>query len=262
MMSSSNSTEIVSISIPQSCVIGDVVYYDVTTSTPIRATTSRKRFNQFVELHKSIVLQVPETSLPAGAMLPPKRPKALISHTDPGFIEDRRVLLQHYLRKLLSVDTIASSSIFLSFFATDQQSTVTPVQPDPINQWNPPADAEVTFISVPSSRPNDDHILYQIECVNERRRKSFSQWTVFKRFNQAYEMDTAIRESHQNQPYLVSQFPRLPSKAMKGLINHHSPHFIEHRRVLLDAYLKKALQIPEMARHKEFIQFCGVNQSS
>lgn len=260
------SQHIVSVAIPQySITDDDVVFYQVTATTPVSSFTCSKRYNQFETLHQAILHSLvdgDDTKLTPGAILPPKRPKAIIKHTEPNFIEDRRLLLQHYLKKLLSQSIIANSNIFTGFFQTDVLPSVVPVRTESINFWAAPDDAEVTWIAVTGTRSAEDHALYQIDCVNSRRRRSFSQWTVFKRFNQAYEMDAAIRETYAHDPYLISTFPRLPTKSVKGLINHQSKHFIEHRRVLLDAYLKKAIQITEMARHPAFFKFAGIKSDT
>lgn len=52
-----------------------------------------------------------------------------------------------------------------------------------------PEDVEVTDLSVPATRTMTNHVLYQIDVLNMKKRSTFSKWTVLKRFNQFYEMD-------------------------------------------------------------------------
>ena len=206
-----------------------VVYYLITVVTPSSAWSCRKRYSQFEELHVHLLSQFPSLSFPC--RLPPKRPKALVSHTDRHFIEERRILLEYYSRRMNTVKEVAGSTTFRGFFASDRLDALVPV-PDDVHSF--PSDAEITSVAIPYTRQMSDHILYHIELCNAHMRRSFSEWSVLKRFLQFHEMDAAIRASHTAEPYFLSTLPSPPSRQLKMVVDHQDAHFVEQRRVLLE----------------------------
>ncbi len=104
-----------------------------------------------------------------------------------------------------------------------------------------------------------DHVLYQIQVSNERKRASFGEWTVLKRFTQFYEMDQKLRAHFENDPLLLSKLPPPPPRRVKLLYDHMDDDFIEERRVLLQNYLSKLLRFPEVAKNGSFLDFLGVD---
>ncbi|ETO04747.1 hypothetical protein RFI_32649 [Reticulomyxa filosa] len=89
--------------------------------------TVLKRFIQFCDMHNELrrkllgdcqTLQEREAmihqlnQLPS---LPPKRIKVIYNHSDDSFIEERRVLLENYLKKMLRFPGVANNKIFLEF---------------------------------------------------------------------------------------------------------------------------------------------------
>lgn len=122
-----------------------------------------------------------------------------------------------------------------------------------------PDDVEVTDVKIPSTRTMSDHILFQIDVVNSRKRQSFSKWTVLKRFGQFYEMDQLVRSQlMQEHPEAVERMPFAPNRKSKLLSDHLDPAFVEQRRVLLESYLKKMLTILPVVRNEAFLAFLGV----
>lgn len=57
-----------------------------------------------------------------------------------------------------------------------------------------------------------DHILYQVNVVNQKKRKTFNSWTVLKRFGQFHEMDHAVRQNLSDKPQVIAQLPPLPPR--------------------------------------------------
>jgi hypothetical protein len=73
--------------------------------------------------------------------------------------------------------------------------------------------------------------LYQIDVVNVRKRKSFSKWTVLKRFGQLYDMDVAVRAEFAEQPTFLASLPPPPERKLKVLSDHMDDGFVEQRRM-------------------------------
>lgn len=71
-----------------------------------------------------------------------------------------------------------------------------------------------------------DHVLYQIDVTNARLRKTFSKWTVLKRFKQFVEMDDAVRQSFANQPEILETMPAAPSKKVGQGFKDCRPRFM------------------------------------
>ena len=124
----------------------------------------QKRYSQFETLHDQILASHatpshPNPDLPAGCILPSKRPKMIVSHTDPSFIEERRILLQLYCRRMNSVRDIADSDTFKRFFQSDVLERLVAV-PDESFVFEP--EAEITQVDIPTARRMSDHVLYKV----------------------------------------------------------------------------------------------------
>ena len=248
--------DIIGLHIPQSRVVDNVVFYFLTIVTPSRAWSCSKRYSQFEALHESITAMLgTAVSLPAGCQLPPKRPKVIVSHTDPQFVEERRVLLEFYSRKMNTVREVASNDAFRAFFTSDTLDRIVSV---PDDSFPFPDDAEITAVSISSTRRMSDHVLYHVDLSNHFRRRSFQQWSVLKRFTQFHALDSQLRQEMAEQPYLLSTLPQCPSRHVKWAIDHSDAHFIEHRRVLLEDYMSKMIKVPLVARQPTFLTFCGI----
>jgi len=178
------------------------------------------------------------------------------SHVTPAFIEQRRVLLEAYLKRLLKVDDIANSSLFTKFLSTDVQKEK---EPEAKKKTELPDDVEVTSISIPATRQMSDHVLYQIDVTNSRKDAPFDKWTVLKRFGQFYDMDCAVRAAFLDKPAMLEKLPEPPERKAKLFNDHMDDTFVEHRRVLLANYLSQMLTVIEVVRNKDFLVFLGVD---
>jgi len=165
-------------------------------------------------------------------------------------------LLENYLKKLVSVEDIAKCETFIKFVTSDTHDEI---KVEAKVSEDMPLDVEVTSVTIPATRTMSDHVLYQIDIVNARKRKSFSKWTVLKRFGQFYEMDQAVRISFVDNPEQLAQLPAPPQRRAKLLTDHMDTTFVESRRVLLENYLQRMVQTEHVVRNKEFLSFLGVD---
>jgi hypothetical protein len=205
---------------------------------------------------------VAEHTLPAGCDLPGKRFKWWSSHTSPAFIEERALLLEHYLVKLAQVPNIANSELFVGFLATDRQNIDCPPKVTAeslLAQTVFPDDVEVTDVSIPQTRLMTDHVLYQVDVANVRKSKSYQRWTVLKRFNQFVDLDEALRESFAHRPDVMSALPNPPERYSKLFYDHMEDHFVEHRRIVLEHYMRKLMLVTSVLYEPIFLAFLGVN---
>jgi len=228
------------------------VFYTINVYDGFNSWAVSKRYSQFEEFHNQIMLKYPKMKLPK---LPPKKFKLFTSHVSAGFIEERRVLLENYLTRLIKTKLSESSSL-LKFLTTNKTKKVSEAKSAATEKV--PDDVEVTDIAIPATRTMPDHVLYQIDLVNNKKRKSFSKWTVLKRFGQFYEMDASIRAVFATQPNIINKMPAAPQRKAKLFNDHMDSNFIENRRVLLSNYLKKMQNVPEVLRCRIFLKFLGV----
>jgi len=241
------------ITVPKGKVVENVVFYVVNVVGTQSSWSLSKRFSQFEELHQIMVTDYGK-SLPIGTDLPPKKIKLFTSHVSASFIEERRCLLEAFLRKLLSVKEVARSEPFLSFVNSNKVE-----KEEDTKEVDLPDDVEITGVSIPATRTMSDHVLYQIDIINSRKRKSFAKWTVLKRFQQFYEMDQLVRTDFIENLDLLEQLPPSPRREAKLLADHMDENFIEQRRVLLENYLQKMLRILPVVHNQHFLAFLGVN---
>jgi len=114
--------EVTCITIPQIRMMSDHVLYKVDVMNEhkdpaFNTWTVLKRFAQFVELDEALrasFAHLPEVlnALPS----PPERhSKVIQDHMDDHFVEHRRVLLEHYMQKLMLVTPVLYEPNFLNF---------------------------------------------------------------------------------------------------------------------------------------------------
>jgi len=64
-----------------------------------------------VQLHPSVIKQLP--------LMPERHSKVIYDHLDPDFVEQRRVLLQNYMKNLLKIPDVQHCKAFLEFLNVD-----------------------------------------------------------------------------------------------------------------------------------------------
>ena len=65
-------------------------------------------------------------------------------------------------------------------------------------------------------------------------------------------------EIPESQSYLHATLPAVPGKQSKIFFDHMEESFIEHRRLLLENYLKKMITHEWGAKNRHFLNFLGV----
>jgi hypothetical protein len=248
--------EIKSVSVPKGKVVDGTAFYIVRVDTGFNTWAVLKRYSQFELLHGHIMGGPWSNKIPSGVDLPPKKIKLFTSHVTPEFIEERRCLLENYLKRMVKVRDICESEPLQNFLRSDKDESSSAAEAEEVEM---PEDVEITGVSVPSKRTMSDHILYQVDVVNVRKRKTFSKWTVLKRFGQFYEMDTALRASLAERIDLLAALPSPPERRSKILVDHMDEAFVEQRRVLLENYLKKMMTHLDIVRSPVFLSFLGVS---
>jgi hypothetical protein len=214
-----------------------------------------KRYSQFEDLHSSLFV-AEALVLPVGVALPPKKIKLFVSHITPKFVEERRCLLDAYLNRVISSKSLVKSRALSQWLESDRVEGEEPEEEKVGEEL--PDDIEITDISIPSTRSMSDHVLYQIDVVNARKRKSFSKWTVLKRFVQIYEMDAQVRAEFVDQPSFLASLPAPPERKFKLMADHMDDAFVEQRRVILENYFQKMIKVLKVVRNKTFLSFVGV----
>jgi hypothetical protein len=245
-----------SISIPKAKTVDGVGFYVVRISGADGTWLCLKRYSQFETFQQNLHAAHPRTPIPPGSELPPKRFSFLQTAS---FIEDRRILLENFCRKLLAVDNYAAGECFVTFFSTDrhEDESVKKIEAD-TSDAKLPNDVEITGVTIPSTRIMSDHVLYQIDVENNKKRSSYSRWTVLKRYGQIFEMDALVRVEFAENPTLLAQMPDLPARQNKLLVGHMESSFVEQRRVLLENYFERMLRILPIVRNETFLSFLGV----
>lgn len=238
------------VAIPTTEVNDGTVFYHVNVEADGGSWSVLKRYSQFEEFHAAMqqVMGFPPT-----AELPGKRFKLFTSHVDPEFVEERRCILEAYLKRLVESKGLGDDKTLRNFLNSDKQAPKVAPASEPVLE-----DVEVTGISAPSTRIMTDHVLYQIDVVNEHKRKTFSKWTVLKRFGQIFDMDAALRESLAGDLDVLALMPPPPQRHAKIIFDHMDEAFIEQRRVLLENYLSRLIKIPGCVRSPVLLGFLGV----
>jgi hypothetical protein len=244
-----------SLSLPSTEIADGVVYYIVNVTGSFSKWSIRKRYSQFEELCNQANDMA--RHLPPGCVLPPKMPKLFFSHVSKEFIEERRCLLESFLKKLNKVKEVMEAPLWMHFLTTDRKGQLQDDVPDA--EAGLPDDVEITGITIPATRQMSDPVLFQIDVQNVRKRKTFSKWTVLKRFGQFFEMDTAVRQSFAENPEILATLPAPPARKAKLLHDHMDTEFIEQRRVLLENYLNSMLRNLHVVRNSTFLMFLGVS---
>jgi len=247
--------EITEVSIPFTKMAEETCFYLISVKEGSESWTVQKRYSQFEEFHSKLSGMALAAQIPSGVELPGKKIKMFVSHDDANFIEERRCLLEAYLKRLVNVKPLAQSDVLFEFLSSHKLDIVVA---ESKTKKELPEDVEVTGICIPATRTMSDHVLYQIDVLNSRKRSTYSEWTVLKRFGQFFDMDFALRESFASNFAVMESLPPPPSRRAKLLFDHMDDAFVEQRRVLLENYLNRLLHIPAVARSESFLNFLGV----
>jgi len=262
------------VSIPSYYQAEDYTVFEVEVSNKKIRWNVWHRFDSFYMLHH-MLLEI-ATSLSQSQqryiVLPPfpeKHIKYVVDHFDREFIENRRMLLENYIKRILTMSDFKHSSIVTSFFTPDIDEIVLPPsspggRTEPINLdeiLNKDDEDEITRVGVPMAQIlKNDHAIFTVNCTNENKRKSFGEWSVLKRFAEFHAYDIQLRNDlSETNPNAIQFLPGLPGRSPKLLIDHLEESFIERRRILLEAYCKRLIRHPIYRKHPLTLRFFGVD---
>lgn len=118
--------EVTDISIPKFRKMTDHILYtlDVTNSNTGSNWIVLKRFTQFRKMDKRLRKKLPEEIKEQLPKRPKRKSKVFRDHMNTEFIEERRVMMENYLRKLLCVPQVAHNEHFLNFLGVGSESNV------------------------------------------------------------------------------------------------------------------------------------------
>jgi len=85
-----------------------------------------------------------------------------------------------------------------------------------------------------------------------------AQYTSLQRFSKFVEIDIKLRNAFKNSP-MLKLFPTLPAKKPKIFVDHSNPEFIEERRLELQQYLTRLIQVPQILENPDLLEWLGKN---
>merc|ERR1719350_432447 len=264
---------IVRVCIPSFYQAEDYIVYEVEVSNKKIRWNVWHRFDSFYMLHHMLLEIAASLSqnMARYISLPPfpeKRVKYITDHFDQEFIEDRRMLLENYIKKVLVMPDFKHSNILTSFLTPDIDEIVLPpaqtggrqkpVDLDDVLDMD--EDDEITAVSIPQAQIlKNDHAIFTLNCSNANK-TMFGEWTVLKRFAEFHAFDIQLRtDLLENQPHALQLLPNLPARQPKLLVDHLEESFIERRRLLTEAYLKRLIRHPAFRKHPLTLRFLGVD---
>lgn len=274
MRSIANGHPIVRVCIPSFYQAEDYIVYEVEVSNKKIRWNVWHRFDSFYMLHHMLLEIAASLSqnLARFISLPPfpeKRVKYITNHFEQEFIENRRMLLENYIKKALLMPDFKHSNILTSFLTPDIDEIVLPPAQtggrqkaiDLNDVLDVDEDDEVTSVGIPQAQIlKNDHAIFTINCSNANKRRSFGEWTVLKRFAEFHAFDIQLRtDLLENQPHALQLLPNLPTRQPKLLIDHLEESFIERRRLLAEAYLKRLIRHSIFRKHPITLKFLGVD---
>jgi len=243
--------------------VNEIVFYNVRVKIPEdeEVAYAMKRYSQFRELNKALKEEMSRFSFPP---LPPKEMIIWTDHTDTRFVEERRALLEYYLREVLKHEEIRTSQMVHDFLHSNGIPANVAKSVEAEHERNQNVDfmhvdeMEVTDIWIPNTKKMRDHCLYQIHCTNGSAgdRSEWNEWVVLKRYRDFHEMDNSLRE--ELPPAVLKDLPQLPERQSKIFMDHLDPDFIDQRRVLLQNYMQKLLRVPDLQHCNSFLKFLNV----
>jgi len=218
-----------------------------------------KRFSQFTELHEVLSLEYPGDLIPP---LPSKKLKLWVNHSDRAFIEQRRVLLETFMKKLFENQNLMNArpmKLFMEHDVVDDEAYGLEEDTKVVDYVSD----EVSEVYIGAVKQMSDHTLFQIYCANgeKGKRGELNEWVSLKRYADFGDLDEELREEFKNNPSLLAILPPLPAKATKMLTDHNDPAFVEERKLLLDNYLKRMIRIREVINHKLMLRFLNADFS-
>jgi len=118
--------EVTDISIPKFRKMTDHILYtlDVTNANTGSNWIVLKRFTQFRKMDKKVRKSIPDEIKNSLPKRPKRKSKVWRDHMNAEFIEERRVMMENYLRRILCVPQVAHNEHFLNFLGVGNESNV------------------------------------------------------------------------------------------------------------------------------------------
>jgi len=231
------------------------------------------RFQTFQLLHQMLKDFIADERLNCKLPIMPFRHfKLVIDHKSKDFCEERRVLLDNYLKTVLSTKVLRDSSILIGFLShSDEGLSDEKVSQEEIDEYErakvenimvTDENDDITSVSIPLFRVvGSEYVLYSLSVHNMNKDQEYSQWNVLHRFSEFKDYDTELREYLTlNAPRLLVKLPQLPMKEPKMIRDHFSEDFIEKRRLLLESYIQRVIKVQEFRRYPLTVKFLGVRE--
>jgi hypothetical protein len=275
-----------------------VVYYEVEVATASLRWRVSARFERLYQMHLELselqVLQHRRDRLPP---FPEKRYKLATNHLAPLFVQERRALIDNYLRRVAASEAWGRAAPFLHLCSpgshllraeevlADEKAqpkgapaadargdlrafaALTAVEIDRVTHYVIPSGAglpespwEVTWFRVAAAQVlRGDHVIYQLVMSAGEHLDGAETWVVLKRFEEFVELDRAVRAAvRERHEELLPHLPALPPKQFKLFVDHLNPVFIERRRVLLENYMQILLATPFVRTVEPLLRFLGI----
>jgi hypothetical protein len=249
------------------------VVYEITASNNKCRWNVWHRFQTFQLLHEMLKVSIDEERLKCKLpIIPFRHIKLVINHKSKDFCEGRKVLLDNYLKTLLSIKELRDSTVLIGFLSrSDESLSDEKVSQEETKDYETnkvknilvtDESDDITNVSIPSSRVvGNEYVLYTVSVHNMNVETEYSHWNVLHRYSEFKEYDRALREYlAKDKPHLISEIPQLPMKESKIFRNHFGHDFVERRRLLLDSYIKRLIKVQSLRRHPLTIKFLGVRE--
>jgi len=118
--------EVSDVSIPKYRKMTDHILYTIDVTN--KATSSNwivlKRFTQFRNMDKALRKSITEDVLDRLPKRPKRKSKIWRDHMNAEFVEERRVMMENYLRRILCIPQVAHNENFLTFLGVGTETEI------------------------------------------------------------------------------------------------------------------------------------------
>jgi len=207
------------------------------------------RYSEFNVLHDQLLLFYKRNHTHLANNIPPLPPKSPLKFLKPTpeLLEDRRQGFEKYLQKLVLVPHAQDNPLLFEFLGLGLP---------PGARLKLKEGETFTAVRVAKVEVRDGVTYYVVEALTS---PSSEITQTLKRYSDFEEFDERMQgyyTTHDSK--LAKQLPELPIKHNKLLENHKSDDFIERRRLLLNSYLRKMIEVPQAKDNPHFWKFVGL----
>jgi len=121
-----NNQEVTDISIPKYRKMTDHILYtiDVTNKSTSANWIVLKRFTQFRSMDKKLRKSLTEDVVCRMPKRPKRKSRVWRDHMNAEFVEERRVMMENYLRRILAIERVAHNEHFLAFLGVGTETQI------------------------------------------------------------------------------------------------------------------------------------------